>query len=178
MKILTKLPVIVDRVVDFLAILAAACIIGIMLLMCYEVVMRYFFNIGSAWAVELTEYGLFLLAFLGATWLLKREGHVRVDLAVNRLSPKGQALMNTATSILGILVCLIITWYAAESAWDHFERGIPVVKTLRVPKAPFLAVISLSSFLLAIQFLRQAYGHLKNWSQAKEKVYREGFDYG
>ena len=173
MKFLAKVAAIFDRIVDVLAILSAICIVGIMLLMCYEVIMRYFFNEGSAWAVELTEYGLFLLAFLGTAWLLRRDGHVRVDILLNRLTPRSQIILNIVTSVIGIIVCFIIGWYAGAAAWDHFQRGIPVIKTLNVPKAPFLAVLSLGCFLMSIQFLRQAYYYIINLKKPSAKVITE-----
>ena len=167
-----KTRAIFDHAIDSLAGMAGVLVIGIMLIMCYEVVMRYFLNRPPAWAVEVCEYMLYLLAFLGAAWLLKLGGHVRVDIVVSQLNPKAQTLLNIATSIIGVLICLTIAWYGGESTWDHFQRGIPVVKTLKIPKAPLLAFISIGCFLLSIQFLRQTYGYLSNWRALARKEQR------
>lgn len=172
MKLLEKTRAIFDHTIDSLAGVAGVLVIGIMLVMCYEVVMRYFLNRPPAWAVEVCEYMLYLLAFLGAAWLLKLGGHVRVDIVLGRLNPKAQTLLNIATSAIGTIICLIIAWYGGESTIDHFQRGIPVVKTLKIPKAPLLAFISIGCFLLSIQFLRQTYGYVRSWGAMAKKEQR------
>ena len=65
MKLLEKARTVFDRIIDSLASVSGVIVLGIMLIMCYEVVMRYFFRNAPPWAIEVTEYGLFLLAFLG-----------------------------------------------------------------------------------------------------------------
>lgn len=163
MRLLAKTGTIFDYIINFFAVLAGVCAFSIMLVMCYEVIMRYFLNQPPAWAVEISEYLIYFIAFGGATWLLREEGHVRVDLVLGLLSPKHQILLNIVTSIMGAIICLILTWYGIESTVDHVQRDIFLMKSIMMPKAPLLAVIPLFSFLLSIQFLRQACGHLSRW---------------
>jgi len=172
MKLLEKTRVVFDHIIGSLAGAAGVLIIGMMLIMCYEVVMRYFFNRPPAWAVEISEYLLFLIAFLGAAWLLKLGGHVRVDIVLGRLNPKAQTLLNIATSAIGAIICLIIAWYGGESTIDHFQRGVPVVKTLAFPKFTLLLFIALGCFLLSIQFLRQTYSYVRSWKAMAKKEQR------
>ena len=162
MKFWAKVMAILDRIIGFLGLLAGVLIIAMMLVMCYEVVMRYLLHRPPAWAVEMCEYMLFLIAFLGAPWLLKLEGHVKIDIILNMLNPKSQTLLNIATSALGVITCMLLAWYGGETAWDHFRRGIPVIKIVAIPKFIFLTVILIGCFLLSIQFLRQFYAHLRN----------------
>jgi len=166
-KVSGNLAAIFDRVIDFLGFLAGVVLVVLMLVMCYEVVMRYFFARPPAWAVEVAEYMLFFIAFLGAAWLLKMHGHVRVDIVAGRLNPKARAMLNIITSILGVIICLLLTWYGGETAWSHFQRGVLVAKVLELPKGPFLILISLGCFLLSIEFLRQAYTHVNSWRKTK-----------
>lgn len=163
MKLLAKISTIFDHVTDFLAILAGVLIVAMMLLMTFEALLRYFFLIGLAWATEISEYMLFLIGFFGAAWLLKKRGHVSIEMVGSLLNPKAQTILNMVTSATGVIVCLIIAWYSGETAWEHFQSGTPVVKSLSIPKFPFLAILSLGCFMLSIEFLRQAYGYLRNW---------------
>jgi len=169
MKFLETPRAVLDGIINYLAGAAGVLIIAIMLIMCYEVVMRYFFNRPPAWPVEICEYMLYLLALLGAAWLLKENGHVRVDIVVSNLNLKAQTWLNIVTSALGVLICLTIGWYGLESTIDHFQRGIPVVTTLAFPKYPLLAFIPLGFFLLSIQFLRQTYGYVTSWKAIAKK---------
>lgn len=168
-RIASKTGAIFDYVIDATAGVAGGLVIVLMLIMCYEVAMRYFFRQPPVWAIEVCEYLLLLLTFLGAAWLLKMGGHVRVDIILGRLNPKAQTLLNIVTSGLGVIICLLLAWYGGKTTWDHFQRGILVAKTLTIPKAPLLAFISVGCFLLSIQFLRQTYGYIRSWRALAKK---------
>lgn len=172
MKVLAKATAIFDHIINALAGGAGGIVIAMMLLMCYEVVMRYFLNRPPAWAVEVCEYMIFVLAFLGAAWLLKLGGHVRVDIVLGRLNPKAQTLLNIATSAIGVIICLVLAWYGGETAWEHFQQGTSVVKTLSIPRVVFLAFIPPCCFLLSMEFLRQTYGCVRSWKAMAKKEQR------
>ncbi len=163
MKVLTKVGVIFDRAIDSLAVLAIVLLVFAWFSVNLEVVMRYFLNRPLIWVVEVTEYILAFTAFLGAAWVLKRDRHTVIDIVVNRLKPRNQALLNMITSIIGAIICLVLTWYGSQITWDHFQRDVLLTKALELPKAPFLSVIVLGSFLLFIQFLRRAFKYLRGW---------------
>lgn len=167
MKNIERVGAFFDHVMKYMYGVAGFFVIAMMLVMCYETIMRYFFRRPPAWAVEISEYTLFLIAFLGAPWLLKVKGHVNIDLVINRLNPKVQTLLNITTSAIGTIICLFITSYGVESTIDHFQRGVPVVKTLYFPKFVFLAFIPVGCFLLSIQFIRQTYTYISSWKGTK-----------
>jgi TRAP-type C4-dicarboxylate transport system permease small subunit len=166
-RLLTKTNAVFDYVADFLAIVAGFLIIAVMLLMTFEAFLRYFFRIGLAWATEISEYMLFLIGFFGAAWLLKKRGHVSLDMMNNLLNPKAQTILNMVTSAIGVIVCLIIAWYSMETAVEYFKSGVDVVKSLSIPKAPFLVILSLGTFMLSVQFLRDTYHSLRDWRKNK-----------
>src|SRR3989304_924795 len=111
MKGSTKITTIFDRILDGAAVLAAAMVMFVMLSMAAEVVMRYFLHSPLIWVVEVSETLLLFIAFLGAPWLLRGEGHIRVDLVVNILRPKTRAMLDILTSIIGTLCCAVVVWY-------------------------------------------------------------------
>lgn len=170
MKLLEKARTVFDRITDSLASVAGAIVLGIMLIMCYEVIMRYFFRNAPPWAIEVTEYGLFLLAFLGAAWLLKLGRHIRVDVVVNLLGIKSQTLLGIVTCILGAIICLVITGFGVDATLDYFHRNVMMERVLIFPKYTLLLFIPLGCFLLSVQFLREAYGHVKNWRAIARKA--------
>lgn len=135
---------------------------------CFEVVMRYFFNRPQAWVRESTEYSLVFITFLAAAWLLKGEGHVKMDWLVNRLSPRGQALLTFITSIIGAITFLVVTWYTAKLTLFMHVEGIHVLSELEPPQAPLAVVIPIGSFLLSIQFVRRAYNNLAGWKASRD----------
>jgi TRAP-type C4-dicarboxylate transport system permease small subunit len=156
----TKIGRIIDRIVDAFAFAAGLVLTFILLSVCLEVIMRYFLNRPLQWVIEITEYALLYITFLGTAWLLKREGHITVDVILVRLSPKTRAILGIFSSVIGVIVCVCFVWYGTEVAWDHFRRGVYNPTVLEFPKAPIIAIIPIGSLVLLVQFLRRGYGFL------------------
>lgn len=160
---LRKAVAIFDRLTDVLAYFMAAVIPIVGLCITYAVSMRYVFNRPPLWTTEVCEYSFVIIAFLAATWVLKGEGHVRLEILLALLKPRRQALANTITSIVAAITCLIIAWYGVLVTWDNFVSGQTFYGDLRVPKAPIVSVIPIGCFLLFIQLIRRAYGNFRLW---------------
>lgn len=168
MKILKKVAAIFDRTNNLLILLAAVLLVFIMLGVIVDVILR---QVGFAlvWMFEITEYCLLFITFLGAAWLLRREGHVRMDLVLDRLNPGIQSRLSIITSILGAITCLVIAWYSGRATLEYFQLGYTLNTELRPPQAPIMAIIPVGYFLLFIQFLRRAYGFLASMRELPDK---------
>jgi len=163
MKVLDRFAAIFDRTNNLLAYLAGAILLFAVISVTTDVVLRYFFNKPLMWAVEINENNLLYITFLATAWVLTREGHVKVELVLNRLSPRAQNLMGLITSALGIIVCLVITWHGALVTWRDFQIGAYEPTILKIPNAYVLFIIPLGAFLLFIQFARRTHGFLKRF---------------
>ena len=161
MKLLARVAAFFDRLISLLARLSILMIAVAWVSVLIEIVMRYFLNKPQAWVVEFTEFSLIFITFLAAAWVLKREGHVKMDLVINRLNPRNQALLNGITSVFGAALCLAVIWWTAGTAWDYTQRGIVHIEMLQLPKGPLLFVIPVGFFLLFIQFVRRSSGYLR-----------------
>ncbi len=163
MKLLIKAGAIFDRTLDLAAVLAAALIVFIMLAESAEVVMRYFFRRPFIWVVEISETILLFAAFLGAAWLLRSEGHIKMDLVLNRFSAGPRAIFHAINSLIGAFCCGVLVWYGALMSWSNFVRGAFEPTVLEIPSAYVLVIIPIGAFLFFIQCLRRGYGYLKEW---------------
>jgi len=149
-----------DWVIDSMPFVAGTLLCSTVFIECLEIIMRYFIEKPQVWTVDVTEYILFLVAFLGAPWLLKKGGHVGVDIVVERLSWRTRTYFNILAAAIGIFVSGVISWVALAETWASYQSGILVIKTLSVQKYYFLFFISLGYFLLLIEFGRQFFQHL------------------
>ncbi len=163
MRILIKIGSVFDHALNLLAILASVLLVFMMLSISTEIVMRYFLNRPIVGIIKITEICLLFVAFLGTAWLLRREGHVKMDIIVNRLQPRTQAFFGIFSSLLGAIVCWVLVWYGVEVTVDHFLRGTYQATTLEIPNAPILAIIPLGSLMFFVQCLRRAYGYFMHW---------------
>ncbi|GAB6144776.1 TRAP transporter small permease [Desulfocicer niacini] len=157
MKLFETMARIFDLIVDGMAFIAGLFSIAIMVLICYLVIMRYIFSSPPAWILEICEYLLIYITFLSATWLLRKNGHVRVDLFLSWLSEYKQKVMRVFTSVVGGLSCAILTWFSLMVTLDNFSRNILSIQTLSIPKWILYAIIPIGALLMTLEFFRQAF---------------------
>jgi len=159
-KLLKKIIKIHGRTVEIATFFAGILLFFLMLSVGLEVVLRYFFNRPTIWVAEVSGYILLYITFLVAAWVLRREGHVKMDLVISRLSPKTQSLINAITSVVGAIIFLLLTWYGVKATWYLFQVHDLTATLMRVPKFIIVAIIPVGSFLFFTQFLRRAYNYL------------------
>ncbi len=169
MKLQKGLVTAFEGAIGVTAILAAAVLIFLMLSVSTDVVMRYFFNRPMIWVLEISEILLLFLTFLGAAWVLREGGHVKMDLVFRWLKPRTEALLNLITYFVSAIALLVVTWYSAEATWDLYQRGAYRVSELEIPYAYYMVIIPVGGFLLGIQALRMAYGYLDSWRALRHR---------
>jgi TRAP-type C4-dicarboxylate transport system permease small subunit len=135
-----------------LAVMIVAALAGCVAL---EVVMRYFFGAPTRWVIEFSEYSLLWLAFLAGAWILRADGHVRVEMLTEALSPAWQRRMHIATSLLGAGVCAVFCWVTTDYVLRIRDSGEMLFKSVPVEKWAVMAVMPPGLALLAIQFVRR-----------------------
>ena len=167
MGAISKLGRVFDFAIDKMARLGDVILVFLMLSVCADVILRYFFNRPQAWIVEISEYLLLYITFLGAAWVLKNEGHVIVDILVARVNPKTRAAFGIVSSAIGTFVCLVIFWFGTLETLDLFKRGVPNPSVLEFPKGPLVAVIPFGSFFFMIQFIRRACGFIRSFRDSR-----------
>jgi TRAP-type C4-dicarboxylate transport system permease small subunit len=145
-----------ERLIAALAFVGAFLMGGMALWITYEVLMRYFLERPTFWAVDLSEYAMLWAAFLAAPWVLRREGHVRVEVFVERMRPEFQRRLGILMSALGALVCAVMAWQGAATVWDFYVRGTHVAREWQVPQFLVYLVIPIGSALLTLEFARRA----------------------
>ena len=151
---------VLEGIENFMAYLAGILLFIMVLSICYEIVLRYFFSRPTLWVVGLVEYILFCATFLGTGWLLRKDGHVKVDIGMAFFSEKGRALLNAITSCIGIASCIVMTLYGTKTTYDFFVRNIMTSQDPEIPKFLLLAFIPLGFFFLVIEFIRRGFESL------------------
>jgi TRAP-type C4-dicarboxylate transport system permease small subunit len=133
---------------------ATLLFIAITLAICAEVLLRYGFNSPIAWVVELSEYALLWITFLGAAWVLRHGGHVRVDIVLQYLSPAALRVCGIVSSALGALTSLVLFVFGVDATWTAYLRGAFKPTGIDVPTWLVVIVIPLGALLLFLRFAR------------------------
>jgi len=150
-----------DKINDLFTFLAGGITLFLTLLISAEVAMRYFFNHPIENVDEITEHALLYITFLSAAWVLRKGGHVEIDIIYNQLGSRFKAFLDLVNPILGAAACLALTWFSFQATWLAFERGTVFATTWSLPRWPVLAVIPLGSFLLFIESLHEVFMNLE-----------------
>lgn len=136
------------------AVLGALVLLGICLLVTWVVISRRWLGAPLGWNVEVTEYALLYLTFLATAWVLRHDGHVRVDVLVNLLPVRAQRTLRRITDGLALVVCALLFYHSFAATAEAYRENLLLVKMLIIPKWPTLAVIPLGFLLLAVELVR------------------------
>lgn len=143
-----------DRIIGTLAFIAGALLLLVTLFVCYAIIVRYLGFKPPIWVLQFTEYALLWITFLGAAWLLKKGGHIRIDTLVSRLNPKNFRKVGIIDDFIGFIVSGIICWFGTLHTIDLYQRDILDVKGVSVAKYALFLIIPIGGLTLAIQFGR------------------------
>ena len=171
LKLGTGTGLIFDKFLNGGFLLSSALLIFILLSLCAEVVMRYFVGHPFGWVIEVVSLSLIFIPFLGAAWLLKKDGHVKMELVLECLNPRAQSMLNIFTSVLSALLWLVIAWYGGEVTFGAFQSGEHIPLSILEPlKAPLFMIIPIGSFLLFIQSIRNIFRYLRSWRASPKQT--------
>ena len=121
---------VIESITEWVGRTASWLVLAMVLLICYDVAMRYLFQQGSV-ALQELEWHLFALIFLlGSAYTLKHDQHVRVDIIYQSrfVSDKQRALINIFGTLFFLLpfciLILITAWPFVENAF-YYQEGSP-----------------------------------------------------
>ena len=157
------------KAINALAFFSGFLVVCLMLVTVYLVGARYIFSKPPPWAIEISEHMLAFYAFLSAAWLLRKGGHVKLDLVVSRLSPNKQVFLNFATSTMGTIVCLIIFVFSVDTARLYFLENVQTQTVLNFPSFILISVIAISFFFLSAQFIIETCKIYTNFGKKVDK---------
>ncbi len=116
-----------------------------------EIVCRYFFNKPTVWSYETGQmlFGAYFL-LVGAVVLKERE-HIGMDILVTKLSPRGQAVVNTATAFFIMIFCFVLVWKGWHFAFKSIRNLEHSTSVWGPPLYPFKAMLPLAGLLMLFQ---------------------------
>jgi C4-dicarboxylate transporter, DctQ subunit len=168
-NMLKRANLIFDFLIDSFASLSAFLLAFIMIAVCIDIILRYSLQRPTQWVSEVTEYCLLWIGFLAAAWVLKKDGHVSLDLVTSRLNQEAQAFLAIVNSIIGAAVYLFLTWYGTIVTLDLFHRGLHMSTIIGPPAYILYLIIPLGSILFSIQFMKRTYNSFIKWKDLRSK---------
>ena len=113
----------IGRLASGAALLAGLATLAIVLLISYDVTMRYFFDRPQIFVDEVASFLEVLIVFGGAAYTFRAGGHVRVDLVTSLLAPARRAWLRTFTLSLGVVFLAVVIWVTTQSGYTAWRYG-------------------------------------------------------
>jgi TRAP-type mannitol/chloroaromatic compound transport system permease small subunit len=134
--------------------------VGLILLLSYEVTMRYVFNDPTIWVMQTSMMVGGTIIVMGWSYVHQQRAHVRVDVIYGRLSVKWQSLVNTLGAVVFFFPFVgFLLYQAVVQAMYSLKMGERMSETAWYPPVfpmRMVVVIGLSLFMLQgiAQFIR------------------------
>lgn len=151
---MTRLLRAYDAVVSGLAAGAAVLTAGVCLLIAWDVVARNLGLPSAASTIALTEYALLYVTMAAAPMLVRRRGHIVIEVLHERVAPTPRAWLDRLILAFCAALSLAVAVLAALIALEGAARGELDVRSLDLPRAWLFAPLVVGFLLMACEFLR------------------------
>lgn len=140
----------VNKVFVFFASLMMASLVVIV---CVDLTLRYFFRSPLLWGNEVTEIILLYITFLGAAWVFREDGHVAIDVFTNIAGKRGKKILVVISYLLIGIVSGVLIYYGFYTAYDHHVRGVFNPTVMETPIALIVMIIPIGCIPLFLEVL-------------------------
>jgi len=151
---------LVDRLCDFLALLAGIYLFGIMVGIIVSAVARTLLLSGT-WASHLfsfAEFGLLYIVMGASPWLVRHRGHVFIEILTAAVPHFMKRPFSRFVAVLCVAICAVLTWYTWGATVKAYNFGDAEMRSLDMPKYLLLGAMPIGFGLMAIQFTRFVFG--------------------
>lgn len=104
-------------------------------------------------SVALSEYGLQIATMLAAPAVLRRKGHIFLTIVYQYLPRKGQAVLAQLVYLVGLAICLIVTWFSAQATVQKYLEQAVDIRSIDLPGWILFATLTFGFGLMAVEFL-------------------------
>lgn len=144
---------ILDRLEEWIISLMLLAMTGLTFV---QVVMRYVFNSGMSWALELTTVFFAIMIFVGVSYGVRVGSHIGVDALVKLISPGKRK----AVSILAVVLSLVYVGFILTGSMQYVLKMKDVgieLEDMPIERWQVLAVMPLGMALTGYRFLQILY---------------------
>jgi TRAP-type mannitol/chloroaromatic compound transport system permease small subunit len=144
---------VIDGVSEWTGKLGSFLIAVLTVIICYDVSLRYIFNMPTAWGYDITYMMYGAYSMLGMAYCEKLKSHVRMDMVYALLSTRGKAWVDAICYLLLFFPALIIITYKCgdQAIWSLLSGERSSGSVWRPLLGPFKLVITFGLLLFILQ---------------------------
>ncbi|GAB4393185.1 MAG: hypothetical protein Tsb0032_11610 [Kiloniellaceae bacterium] len=154
-----RISIAISRVAMFLVAL-------IVVIMFYEVIMRYVFGSGTYWVNEMSLWAAGTVYLLAGLYVMQQRGHIRIFILYDMVPRSWQRVFDAISTLLIVLFAAAIVWggfneaYVKLMRWETFGTAWdpPIPATMK-------PLVLLTITLIAIQAVMNL---ITDWKKEKQ----------
>ena len=104
-------------------IIGVTILMLMMFLITVDVCLRYIFNSPIEGIYEAVEFMMAVVFCYGIAYTQRHKGHVAVNVVINRLSDRNQAIMSSIVSLISLALFAFMTWQSFLKAGEAMRMG-------------------------------------------------------
>ena len=151
----------IHRLTYTTGLIAGFCLLTITLIVTIDVTLRYGFNAPTKWVNEFSGYLAVLIIFLGISYVLRENAHIKVDVFIRKL-PRGIHDWIKVITSIALLAYIILLFHLT---WDVFVMNFAIKKTsftaMDVPIWPIQAFIPVGLAIMGLLLIHHIYVEAK-----------------
>ena len=148
-----------EWIVTKMRVIGAACLVGMTLLTCADVIGRFFKHpiFGS---VEIVGFMATMAVAMALPYTQKIDGHVGVEIVVRLFSARTQNIIDICTRILSLGLFTLVTWRMTVYAHTMHESG-EVSMNLEFPEYLIIYVVAFCMLVFTLVILQDIQVYFK-----------------
>lgn len=143
---------LVERISRTLDIIAGFCIVATMAIVVLNVVLRVFLRKPLLGTMDYVTLLMALTIGLGLAYCGFNNGHIAVDLIIEKFSDKTQAIIDAVTNLISLIFWGIAAWYMVSYGRTMALSSL-VTPTIQIPLSPVIYIISFGLLVLCLVIL-------------------------
>jgi len=149
---LDKISKVINRFNNKQGEVASFLAIPLLVIVIYEVFMRYVFDSPTSWGFEATTFLYGIHYMFGLAYTDVNDAHVKVDIFTSRVSKKTQAIIGMLTTLIMFLpVSICLTLWTTKFAWVSLAGRELNSTSWAPPIYPFKIIMALTMLFLLAQ---------------------------
>ena len=140
-------------------ILVSSLIVTVMLVT-MQIICRYILNASLSWSEELTRYIFIWQIWLGTSYGLRDDKHIKIELLYNLCKPTGKKVIKIVSNLIFLAFCLFLTINGTQLVMELAAKN-SVSSALSIPFSIVYASLPFSSFIVVLRLIGQTAGIIR-----------------
>ncbi|MFS0806425.1 TRAP transporter small permease [Shouchella sp. 1P01AA] len=137
-----------------------------------QIFMRFVLGTSLGWSEELARYCFIYLVFIGISYGVKEERHIKIDAILSFLNEKRQLVFNLIVYGLFLLFALFIVIYGGAMSLEIIQLG-QVTPGLGMKMGYVYVAAPIGMLMTSIRIIQKIKQELENYYRANQSTHNE-----